>query len=216
MDATLITWLTRVECKLDSILERYANNNFELRQTMPVVNDEDDDEGLPPGCPIVEIPTLQGCMQPQLPQSAAELARKSREAYERGDAAVALDLARRAVTLNPDSVSALRARGKAHAAQENWSYARTDLSDAQKIDFDDEIETILKSVCQQCTTAERSTEKKPTFNFEQMMSDPKIMDSVSELLKNPDTMRSIQEMSMFKHMMSGGDVPQFGESGSTR
>lgn len=45
-----------------------------------------------------------------------------------------------ALELNPDSAKALRVRGVAHRKLHNWNEARRDLSEAQKIDYDDGAE----------------------------------------------------------------------------
>lgn len=49
-----------------------------------------------------------------------------------------------ALDLNPDSAKALRTRGKAHRFVGKWAEATRDLSAAQRIDFDEDVEALLR------------------------------------------------------------------------
>ena len=51
-----------------------------------------------------------------------------------------------ALGLNPDSAKAYRIRGLAFRGLQKWSKAHSDLANAQKIDFDDNTETVKKFV----------------------------------------------------------------------
>ena len=51
-----------------------------------------------------------------------------------------------ALAINPDSAKALRTRGKARRALGEWTGAQADLSAAQRVDFDPELEDVRKFV----------------------------------------------------------------------
>ena len=145
--------LAAIDAKLDTILTvlspRQSVHDDPLPPlSTPIGSDDDDDECPPDLDPIPPLP-------------ATTLSRMSREALQRGDVHAALNLADQALASNPDSVSALRARGKAHSHKKQWDRARDDFSQAQAIDFDPDIEVLLKDVCAEVSKAPKKATPPP-------------------------------------------------------
>jgi tetratricopeptide (TPR) repeat protein len=200
--------LGSIEAKLDTLLRltRPPSSNTAADTNMTLggdhkhdalfIDDESDEESPP---------------SPQT-QSASSLARMSREALKDGNVDRALELASKALAQNPDSVSALRARGRAFFKQEAWDSVRTDLSQAQQIDFDEETDVLLKEACAKVTRVPKPPSATPSatpevpsgLDLETMMKNPAVMGSVADVLRNPEAMRAIQDSPLFQSMLSNG------------
>ena len=207
MISTLVSILERIEHKIDRLINTNClDSNVQL--TSPTAGSatcydfstNDDDEEPPPDCS--DLPDLAS-------KTCSELSQMSFEACNRGDVETGFFFANKALHLNPDSASALRARGNVHLLQEQWAAARADLSAAQQIDYSEAVEPSLKQACEMCSTRNRkattNADSKPTTNqnLANMLNDPQIMKSVADMLRNPEAMQSIQNSPMFKSMMQG-------------
>lgn len=198
--------LAAIDAKLDTILTLLSPQTSRddprppPRSTPIGSDDDDDDEECPPDPdPIPSLP-------------ATTLSRMSREALQRGDTDAALNLADQALVSNPDSVSALRARGKARSYKKQWDRARDDFSQAQAIDFDPDIEVLLKDVCAEVSKAPKKATPPPApspseIDLETMIKDPAVLGSVADVLNNPSAMKAIQESPLFQSMLSKGLPP---------
>ena len=202
--------LAAIDAKLDTILTLLSPQTSRddprppPRSTPIGSDDDDDDEECPPDPdPIPSLP-------------ATTLSRMSREALQRGDTDAALNLADQALVSNPDSVSALRARGKARSYKKQWDGARDDFSQAQAIDFDPDIEVLLKDVCDQVAKSQKKAippihppapQTPPNIDLEAMIKDPTVLGSVADVLKNPSAMEAIQNSPLFQSMLSQGLPP---------
>lgn len=200
--------LAAIDTKLDTILtllspRRAVRDDPHPPQSTPIVSDDDDDDERPP----------EPDPAPFLPTTT--LSRMSREALQCGDVDAALNLADKALAFNPDSVSALRARGKARSHKKQWDGARDDFSQAQAIDFDPDIEVLLKDVCTQVSKSPKTatppaqpTPQTPSdIDLEAMIKDPAVLGSVADVLNNPSAMKAIQESALFQSMLSQGLPP---------
>lgn len=112
-----------------------------------------------------------------------------------------------ALSLNPDSGKAFRVRGTAYRYIHEWARAHSDLSNSQRIDFDEATEVIKKFVEEQYKKVHES-KKKPSTSvprsagagpsvpagmegmFGQLLSDPELIASMS----NPKVMQAVQAM----------------------
>lgn len=184
--------LERIETKVDALLEL-------LRRRDVVKSGEDgDEEG-----GDEEDSDEEEC--PPVIRSATELSRLSAAALRDGKNDVALELATQALTVNPDSVSALRARGKAFSQKRVWESARADFSQAQQIDYDEETEALLKEACAKVATTTASAPSPgrpraghprglPTGLNVAAMTNPDVMGSVANVLRNPEAMKAIHDV----------------------
>lgn len=206
MADTVDARLASIERKLDAILQRMAPPVH--MPTHPPAAEEredvDDDEGPPP--------SFDDGVDDGVGESASDMARLSREAFARADYAKAVQLADRGVQMNGDSASALRARGRAHLLLESWERARADLSAAQRIDFDEAVETDLKKACAQCQPTHDAKgggggAPHPPIDLGKMMADPAVMGNVANVLNNPDAMRALQNSDLFRSMLGGAVAP---------
>lgn len=201
--------LAAIDAKLDTILtllspQTSRDDPRPPPQSTPIGSDDDDDDE---ECPPDPDPV------PSLP--ATTLSRMSREALQRGDVDAALNLADKALVSNPDSVSALRARGKARSCKKQWDGARDDFAQAQAIDFDPDIEVLLKDVCAQVSKspktaappAQPAPQTPSDIDLETMIKDPAVLGSVADVLNNPSAMKAIQESALFQSMLSQGLPP---------
>lgn len=193
-----------IEAKVDALLRRTPPPPAPALPCVANEDDDDEDEEVPPAY-----------------ESALTLSRKSRDALEQGDVEGAMRLATEALGVNPDSVSALRARGRARAKKGLWEGARADFSQAQRIDYDEGTEELLKEACARVKSQEEEeeegavggkrnprTDQRPAvgagMDLNAMMSNPEVMGGVAEMLKNPDAMRAIQESPFFQSMLKKG------------
>ena len=229
MSAQIDERLDAIDAKLDTVLRLLRteahDNRCPPRCTTLASDDEASDEGSDD-----ERPPEPDCDPvPSLP--ATTLSRMSRDAMERGDVDEALDLANRALTANPDSVSALRARGKVLMEKQQWEGARADFAQAQQIDFDADTELLLKDACAHVSTTPKPPASTPVPNItpkppastpvpnilptipsdvdlESMIRNPAVMGSVADVLRNPEAMKAIQDSPLFQSMLSKGMPPQ--------
>lgn len=115
-----------------------------------------------------------------------------------------------ALSLNPDSGKAFRVRGTAYRFVHEWEKAHADLSNAQRIDFDDATEAIKRFVDEQykasrkikSSTSRAASSSPPKREsgggmpsgmegmFAQLLSDPELISAMS----NPRVMQAVQEM----------------------
>ena len=116
-----------------------------------------------------------------------------------------------ALKFNPSHAKALRIRGKIFADEEEWSLALKDLSDAQSVDYDEEIAAIHKKVIQHSSSF---GEKKHDENEKVVLNEetnlprvpdagipsglpnlpPDIMEGVNNLMNNPQAMEQIKNL----------------------
>ena len=112
-----------------------------------------------------------------------------------------------ALSLNPDSGKAYRVRGTAYRYLHEWSKAHADLSDAQRIDFDESTEEVKRFVDEQFrklpkqkinAPAKSPSPRVPTAGmpsgmegmFGELLGDPELMAAMS----NPKVMQAVQAM----------------------
>lgn len=215
--------LKAIDAKLDTVLRLLTETHHDPHPPRCTPVDSDDE-----GSDDERPPEHECDSAPPLP--ATTLSRMSRDAMERGEVEEALDLANRALTANPDSVSALRARGKVLSKKEQWDGARADFAKAQQIDFDSDIEPLLKDACAHVSADPKpsaytpvSAAPKPSaptpvpdplptipsnIDLETMIRNPAILGSVADVLANPDAMKAIQDSPLFQSMLSKGMPPQ--------
>lgn len=174
-------------------------------KTAPPVDETDDDDESPPEVAdqAFILPTslagLEGLLQQE---DFAEAERVSGTILEE----------------RPSCVRALRVRGTARLALGMHEGARTDLREAQSLDYDPNYDTPLAEACAGVMASAGSPLKHrrgkstsappPKFDtpgqmpdVAAMMKDPSVMSSMQSLLQNPEALAAIQNSDLFRQMM---------------
>lgn len=232
MDA-LCQRMDRVEARLDALVAAFERHGGSVKQdgdqqateraeVAPCVeghSGSDDDEEPPCEC---DGATSRECCE------AAQGALASRQLQN------ATDWAERAVTLGPDSARAYRVRAVVREARGDLIGARNDLSTAQSIDFDPELESKLRELCDACkgattpspsptpasdrATGANSPTSTPTFegatsapphpaapmDLAALLRDPSVQAGMQAMLSDPDALRALQDSDMFRQLSGVG------------
>lgn len=130
-----------------------------------------------------------------------------------GDVESALEQASKSIEINPDSVKALRVRGKALNELKRYKEAVADLSAAQRIDFCEEIDMIHRLVLQETSkelavdgTANPQTNPPASqmpshlpqmpegIDLAAAMNNPHVMRAAQQIMQDPSALASLQKM----------------------
>eukprot|EP00525_Craspedostauros_australis_P012005 CAMPEP_0198125834 /NCGR_PEP_ID=MMETSP1442-20131203/43489_1 /TAXON_ID= /ORGANISM="Craspedostauros australis, Strain CCMP3328" /LENGTH=367 /DNA_ID=CAMNT_0043785509 /DNA_START=144 /DNA_END=1247 /DNA_ORIENTATION=+ len=106
-----------------------------------------------------------------------------------------------ALKINPDSAKALKARGKARKALENWEGALSDLGQAQTIDFDPDVVEDLKFLTEKHVEQEKKEAK------ERIEEEEKLRKRAEEIKKANEEVAEEEEKQKTDRSPAGAGMP---------
>lgn len=173
--------------------------DFLLKFRVP--DEESDDEDAPPE---PDDHVVKSSLEMPTSPNALALARRAKEYLTAGRLGEAMTDCESALALNPDSARALAIRAQIYAKRGNWSQCNADLSKAQAIDYNEDLDELHKSSIRNCCEVNKSMPNvAPGIQnlFGNGNMPPNILSEAQEILHDPAKLNTLLQNPMFKQMM---------------
>ena len=104
--------------------------------------------------------------------------------------------AEKAVNMNPDSAKAIRTRSQTRWMMGNSSGAYKDMCDAQRLDYDEEYDTLhaqMKSAAEEQSSSPPPSSIPSGIDMGQFMNNPAVMNMAQNLMSDPNLMQQLMQ-----------------------
>lgn len=160
--------------------------------------ESDDEEDVPPE---TDDDVIKLSLDAQTSPNALAFARRAKEYLAAGRLGEAMTDCESALALNPNSARALGVRAQVYAKRENWGQCNVDLSKAQAIDYNEDLDELHKLSIQNCELNKSVPDVAPGLQNLFSNIPPNILSEAQGILHDPEKLNTILQNPVFRQMM---------------